>query len=70
MMVIAEEKSKSLFRSMRGRKRELTSGSLSRFDAYKIIQRRAEDAGISSEIACYTFRVTGITEYLRNGGTS
>lgn len=42
---------------------------MSRFDAYKMIQRLAEDAGISSEIACYTFRATGITEYLRNGGT-
>jgi site-specific recombinase XerD len=66
---IAEEKSKPLFRSTRGRSRELTTRAVSRFDAYKMIQRRAEDAGISSEIACHTFRATGITEYLRNGGT-
>jgi site-specific recombinase XerD len=66
---ISEEKSKPLFRSTRGRSRELTARAMSRFDAYKMIQRRAEDAGISSEIACHTFRATGITEYLRNGGT-
>jgi site-specific recombinase XerD len=66
---IPEEKSKPLFRSTRGRSRELTARAMSRFDAYKMIQRRAEDAGISSEIACHTFRATGITEYLRNGGT-
>jgi len=66
---IAEEKNKPLFRSTRGRSRELTTRAMSRFDAYKMIQRRAEDAGISSEIACHTFRATGITEYLRNGGT-
>jgi site-specific recombinase XerD len=66
---IFEEKSKPLFRSTRGRSRELTTRAMSRFDAYKMIQRRAEDAGISSEIACHTFRATGITEYLRNGGT-
>lgn len=66
---IAEEKNKPLFRSTRGRSRELTTRAISRFDAYKMIQRRAEDAGISSEIACHTFRATGITEYLRNGGT-
>jgi site-specific recombinase XerD len=42
---------------------------MSRFDAFKMIRRRAGDAGISSEIACHTFRATGITEYLRNGGT-
>jgi integrase/recombinase XerD len=66
---IAGEKNKPLFRSTRGRSRELTTRAVSRFDAYKMIQRRAEDAGISSEIACHTFRATGITEYLRNGGT-
>jgi integrase/recombinase XerD len=66
---IADDKSKPLFRSTRGRSRELTTRAMSRFDAYKMIQRRAEDAGISSEIACHTFRATGITEYLRNGGT-
>lgn len=66
---ISEEKNKPLFRSTRGRSRELTTRAVSRFDAYKMIQRRAEDAGISSEIACHTFRATGITEYLRNGGT-
>jgi integrase/recombinase XerD len=66
---IFEEKSKPLFRSTRGRSRELTTRAMSRFDAYKMIQRRAQDAGISSEIACHTFRATGITEYLRNGGT-
>src|SRR5215210_2019367 len=65
---ITEEKSKPLFRSTRGRSRELTTRAMSRFDAYKMIQRRAEDAGISSEVACHTFRATGITEYLRNGG--
>ncbi len=66
---IATEKNKPLFRSTRGRSRELTTRAMSRFDAYKMIRRRAEDAGISSEIACHTFRATGITEYLRNGGT-
>ncbi|MCA1566127.1 MAG: site-specific integrase [Acidobacteria bacterium] len=66
---IAEDKNMPLFRSTRGRSRELTTRAMSRFDAYKMIQRRAEGAGISSEIACHTFRATGITEYLRNGGT-
>lgn len=66
---IAEEKNKPLFRTTRGRSRELTPRPMSRFDAFKMIKRRAEGAGISSEIACHTFRATGITEYLRNGGT-
>lgn len=66
---ISEEKNKPLFRTTRGKTRELTSRAMSRFDVYKMIKRRAEDAGVSSEIACHTFRATGITEYLRNGGT-
>src|SRR5919205_305330 len=65
---IAEEKSKPLFRTTRGRSRGLTPRAMSRFDAFKMIRRRAEDVGISSGIACHTFRATGITEYLRNGG--
>lgn len=66
---IAEEKNKPLFRTTRGNSRELTARAMSRFDTYKMIQRRAEDAGILSKIACHTFRATGITEYMRNGGT-
>ena len=66
---IFDEKNKPLFRTTRGNSRELTARAMSRFDAYKMIQRRAEDAGILSRIACHTFRATGITEYMRNGGT-
>jgi integrase len=66
---IAGEKHKPLFRTTRGRSRALTANQLSRFDAYQMIKRRAQDAGVSPEIVCHTFRATGITEYLRNGGT-
>ena len=34
-----------------------------------MIKRRARRAGLSTEICCHTFRATGITAYLRNGGT-
>jgi site-specific recombinase XerD len=37
-------------------------------DVYRMIQRRAENAGIRTKIGCDSFRATGITEYLRNGG--
>jgi integrase len=33
-----------------------------------MIRRRAEAAGIQTRIGCHSFRATGITEYLRNGG--
>ena len=32
------------------------------------IGRCAADAGIATKMSCHTFRATGITEYLRNGG--
>ena len=37
-------------------------------DVFRMIGRRAEAAGIRTRIGCHSFRATGITEYLRNGG--
>ncbi len=41
----------------------------SRVAAFKMVRRRAKDAGIEVDIGCHTFRATGITNYLENGGT-
>jgi site-specific recombinase XerD len=38
-------------------------------DVYRMIQRRAKAAGIETRIGNHTFRATGITAYLKNGGT-
>ena len=37
-------------------------------DAWRMIRKRAAAAGIAEEICCHTFRATGITAYLANGG--
>lgn len=37
-------------------------------DVWRMIRRRALDDGIPTANGCHTFRATGITEYLRNGG--
>ena len=37
-------------------------------DLYRMIRRRAAGAGRANEIGCHTFRATGITTYLKNGG--
>lgn len=66
---IAGEKAAPLFRTAQGRTHQLTKNPMSRFDAYRMVKRRAEDAGISAAIGCHTFRATGITAYLENGGT-
>ena|SRR6266478_2659847 len=41
---------------------------MSQPDAWRMIRRRAAAAGIAAEIGCHTFRATGITAYLANGG--
>lgn len=41
---------------------------MGRIDVYRMIQRRAPAAGIETPIGCHTFRATGITDYLKNGG--
>ena len=33
-----------------------------------MVQRRAKSAGIATHISNHTFRATGITAYLKNGG--
>lgn len=37
-------------------------------DAYRMIRSRAAAAGILTKIGNHSFRATGITEYLKNGG--
>jgi len=37
-------------------------------NVYAMIQRRAKAAGIATRISCHSFRATGITTYLKNGG--
>ncbi|MDA8305758.1 MAG: tyrosine-type recombinase/integrase [Deltaproteobacteria bacterium] len=57
-----------LFRTAPGHAGELSSLPMAQQDVYRMIRRRAEDAGVRTKISCHSFRATGITEYLRNGG--
>jgi site-specific recombinase XerD len=51
------------------RKGQLTSRQMSRFDVFEMIKRRARQAELSASVCCHTFRATGITAYLANGGS-
>lgn len=42
---------------------------LTRNDAFRMIKRLATAAGLPPTTCCHTFRATGITAYLENGGT-
>jgi integrase/recombinase XerD len=65
---IAEEKNTPLFRSIKGNNGKMTKNGLDRRDVYAMIRRRAGKAGINAAVCCHTFRATGITVYLQNGG--
>ena len=46
----------------------LTDRRMTRTDALRMFWRRAAAAGIATELGCHSFRATGITVYLKNGG--
>jgi|ETNmetMinimDraft_28_1059901.scaffolds.fasta_scaffold10394_2 integrase/recombinase XerC len=58
-----------LFRTIGRGTTKLTTTPLSSSDAYQMVRRRADAAGIPTIIGNHTFRATGITAYLKNGGT-
>jgi site-specific recombinase XerD len=65
---IVADKKAPLFRTL-DRKRRLTERGMHRLDVYQMIRRRAKSAGLPETTCCHTFRATGITAYLSNGGT-
>lgn len=65
---IAGQKKDPLFRTI-NKRRQLTESPMYRSDVLRMIKRRAEAAGLPASTCCHTFRATGITAYLENGGT-
>lgn len=57
-----------LFRTLDGQGR-LTDRAATRNDVFRMVKRRAKNAGLSVDTCCHRFRATGITAYLDNGGT-
>ena len=66
--MIKKDPKAPLFRSVTPRTKILTERPMTQPDAYRMIGRRAIKAGIATKIGNPSFRTTGITEYLRNGG--
>jgi integrase len=58
-----------LFRTIGRGTAKLTRTMLPQANAYAMIRRRAEAAGIKTKLGNHSFRATGITAYLENGGT-
>ena len=65
---IASDDKGWLFRTTVGRSGALSERPMRQGDVYRMIGRRAAAAEVWTKIGCHSFRATGITEYLRNGG--
>jgi site-specific recombinase XerD len=66
---IGDAKKSPLFRTIPGKTGRATDQRLNRKEALQMIKRRARAAGLPSNICNHTFRATGITTFLLNGGT-
>jgi integrase/recombinase XerD len=66
---LAGDREGRLFRTGYRRTGVLTDRAMTQSDAWRMLQRRARDAGIPTAVCNHTFRATGITAYLDNGGS-
>jgi integrase len=66
---LANDPKALLFQTYSRSTRQLAGNPLPQANAYAMIQRRARTAGITTKIGNHTFRATGVTAYLKNGGT-
>jgi len=58
-----------LFRTIDRKTKTLSNRPLPQASAWEMVNRRARAAGIKTAVCNHTFRGTGITAYLENGGT-
>ena len=66
---IGEDGKGPLFRTIGRGTTQLTRTNLPQANAYAMIARRALAACIATKVGNHSFRATGITAYLKNGGT-
>jgi site-specific recombinase XerD len=66
---LAGQDQQPLFRTAVRRTKVLTRRRMTQSDAWRMVQRRAADAGIPTKVCNHSFRATGITAYLDNGGS-
>ena len=66
---LADDPKGPLFRTIGRGTGQLTRTPLPQANAYAMTRRRAAAAGIKTKVGNHSFRATGITAYLKNGGT-
>lgn len=65
---LQSQRGSPLFRTL-GPNKQLSNRRMHRSDALRMIKRRALAIGLPPGICCHTWRATGITAYLKNGGS-
>jgi len=65
---LAGERKLPLFRTF-GRQGQVTINHLYEADVLRVVKVRGKIIGLPENTCCPTFRATGITAYLENGGT-
>lgn len=63
-----EGKKMPLFRTLNPKGR-LSDNRMHRTDCLRMVKRRARAVGLPDSICCHSWRATGITNYLQNGGS-
>lgn len=66
---LAGDRKGVLFRTIGRGTAVLSNNPLPQGNAFAMVRRRAKAAGIATPIGNHSFRATGITAYLKNGGT-
>ena len=66
---LRDNPSGTLFRTITRGTGRLSDSPLPQANAFQMVRRRAKAAGIATAIGNHSFRATGITAYLKNGGT-
>jgi site-specific recombinase XerD len=66
---LADHRERPLFRTAYRCTGVLTDRRMTQSDAWRMLQRRARDAGTPAAVCNHTFCATGITAYLDNGGS-
>ena len=65
---VSIEEGQPLFQSVNKAGTALSGRALNRHNAWTAIRKRAHNAGFLTPVGCHTWRATGVTVYLENGG--
>lgn len=65
---LAADEKMPLFQALNRDKKTLSGRPFSRVNAWQMVRRRALQAGITSKLCNHSFRATGITVFMENGG--